>query len=240
MNSLLPKSALLIILFIMKMMTGEVYGLYTVGDFSGRNKHGDSLWKCVCKCGSETIINRCNLVSGNSKSCGCLKLGKDKKASPPHMAPDGAAWIQLTRGKWCLVDSEDFPLVSQYEWNLSVHGYAIRNPSKFCKSRFLHRLVMGEPNGKQVDHRNMDTLDNRKKNLRVASDTQNKFNKGLRKDNVSGYKGVNLHSQTGKWTMEIQANGIRERKSGFLTAKDAHVAYCEASKRLHGEFARTT
>lgn len=222
----------------MKMMTGEIHGHFTVGKFMGRNKHGDSLWECVCKCGSVVVKNRCNLITGNSKSCGCLKLGKDKSIRPPMNPPQGSRFIQLTQGKWCIVDEEDFHIVSKYEWNLSGSGYAIRNPSKKCKSRFLHRLIMGEPAGRQVDHRSMDTLDNRKRNLRVASFEQNCQNRGARRDNKCGFKGVHKHSQTGKWCMEIMAYGRRERKSGFATAEDAHAAYREAAKRLHGEFAR--
>lgn len=37
-------------------------------------------------------------------------------------------------------------------------------------------------------------------------------------------KGVTRHKQTGKYNYEIQIDGIRYRKSGFLTAKEAYNA----------------
>ncbi len=221
---------------MMMTLTGQTFGRLNVGEFRGRDKYGNSLWECKCSCGEIIVRNSNTLRTGNVKSCGCLKLGKDKKAKPPKQVI-GAKWVQLTKGKWCLVDEEDYDLVSRFEWMSSPLGYATKNPSKKCRSRFLHRLVMGEPDGKQVDHKSMNTWDNRKDNLRVATDTQNKFNKGPRKDNKSGYKGVSKHQ--GAWSMEICAFGKRERRSGFSSPELAHRAYIAASNRLHGEFARS-
>ncbi len=219
----------------MKILTGLTYGKYIVGKFAGRNKHGDSLWECRCECGNVRIKCACNLVTGNTKSCGCLKLGKDKSIIAPP-APRGARYIQLTRGKWALVDAGDFAMASKFEWSFA-NGYARRNQTKDCSSTFLHRMIMGEPKS-QVDHRNLNTLDNRRDNLREATDRQNRFNKPARRDNACGFKGVSLHRQSGKWRAEISAYGKRRRKSGFDSPKDAHFQYQKWAKTMHGEFAR--
>lgn len=41
--------------------------------------NGRSRWKCVCDCGNVIEANRTNLVSGNTKSCGCLRKETSRK-----------------------------------------------------------------------------------------------------------------------------------------------------------------
>lgn len=60
----------------------------------------------------------------------------------------------------------------------------------------LHRWVMGNPSGLQIDHINRNTLDNRKSNLRIVTCQQNSQNKGNYKNNKTGIKNVyycNIH-----------------------------------------------
>ena len=57
--------------------TGNVYGSWTVLKHVCKSK-----WLCQCKCGKQKIVQRYNLVSGKSISCGCSrikKLPKEKK-----------------------------------------------------------------------------------------------------------------------------------------------------------------
>ena len=57
-----------------KDLTGQMFGRLTVLEVAGRNREGSTLWRCRCACGVETIVVSRNLASGNSKSCGCLRL----------------------------------------------------------------------------------------------------------------------------------------------------------------------
>lgn len=54
-------------------LTGKKFGLLNVIEFAGRNKHGDSLWSCVCECGTQTKVRNRDLQTGNTRSCGCLR-----------------------------------------------------------------------------------------------------------------------------------------------------------------------
>jgi len=73
------------------------------------------------------------------------------------------------------VDDEDWPLIRRYTWSatrrrkkLYVRGYVDG------RLVLLHRFLMGEPPGLLVDHRNGDTLNNRRSsNLRVCTVQQN-------------------------------------------------------------------
>ena len=53
-------------------MTGQRYGRLTVVRFLERNVTRGSLWLCQCDCGKTRVVDRRNLISGNTKSCGCL------------------------------------------------------------------------------------------------------------------------------------------------------------------------
>lgn len=46
--------------------------------------NGRSRWKCVCDCGNTIEANRTNLVSGNTKSCGCLRKETSRKNVEKH------------------------------------------------------------------------------------------------------------------------------------------------------------
>ena len=55
-----------------KDITGQRFGMLTVIKRVGTNKHRKALWKCKCDCGKTTTVSSVDLVTGNTKSCGCL------------------------------------------------------------------------------------------------------------------------------------------------------------------------
>lgn len=54
-----------------KDLSGMNFGILTVISRAGSNKGGSALWKCICKCGEERIIEGTGLRAGRNKSCGC-------------------------------------------------------------------------------------------------------------------------------------------------------------------------
>lgn len=91
----------------------------------------------------------------------------------------------------------------------------------------------------QVDHRNCVKYDNRWRNLRQATHAQNVRNTKIRSDSKTMFKGVHFHKPSQRFTARIMVNCKRISLGYYSTPEDAHVAYCAASKRLHGEFSRT-
>jgi hypothetical protein len=64
----------------------------------------------------------------------------------------------------------------------------------------------------------MNKSDNRLSNLRVADDSKNEMNKGIRSNNTSGVKGISFDKSRNKWWGEIlrQDKGkIRKRFESF-------------------------
>jgi hypothetical protein len=54
-------------------LTGQRFGRLRVVDFAGKSD-ARCMWLCVCDCGTKTAVSTDNLRSGNTKSCGCLRL----------------------------------------------------------------------------------------------------------------------------------------------------------------------
>lgn len=53
-------------------LTGMRFGRLVALEYIGR-ENGKTLWKCKCDCGKETITGYSNLLSGNTRSCGCME-----------------------------------------------------------------------------------------------------------------------------------------------------------------------
>ena len=65
-------------------MVGMKFGRLTVVRFEGVAKNRQSLWRCRCDCGNETVSARNNLVGGKIKSCGCLKNERISTLNKTH------------------------------------------------------------------------------------------------------------------------------------------------------------
>jgi len=143
--------------------------------------------------------------------------------------------IQLTRGKVALVDDEDFARLSEYHWYFDVHGYArCSTPRKI----YMHRLIMNEPDGEQVDHKNQNKLDNRKENLRTCTRSQNASNTFRAHKNHSGFKGVSWDTARSKWKVQIKVNGKNQYQRRCETKEEAALIYNELAVKYFGEFAQ--
>ena len=146
--------------------------------------------------------------------------------------------IQLTRGKVAIIDDEDWPLLSGYRWGWSKHGYTWYAQTRINKRVVsMHRVLCGLTvgDGKEVDHVDGDGLNNRRLNLRVCTHAGNQRNAQKRIDNSTGYKGV--YRQANRFVAGIKVDGKQMYLGRFDTAEQAHLAYVNAAKLLHGEFA---
>lgn len=67
-----------------KDITGQRFGRLVAVERAGRNRERKAMWKCVCDCGNEIVCSGKALRSGNTKSCGCLRLDNLRAASMVH------------------------------------------------------------------------------------------------------------------------------------------------------------
>jgi hypothetical protein len=90
----------------------------------------------------------------------------------------------------------------------------------------------------EVDHRDTNPSNNRANNLREATRSQNGANKTVRRDNILGLKGVSYMPSKRKFRARVTKDRKEIHIGLFATPEEAHAAYVERSKQLHGEFAR--
>lgn len=162
--------------------------------------------------------------------------------------------IRLTKGQVALVDTEDSDL-AEFKWcasfksNYGDNGayIAVRGIKAKKKSITIrmHCIVMARMLGRlflfpneEVDHIDLNPLNNRRSNLRLTSHQQNSANRRKPISNTSGFKGVCWDKQTNKWQAKIGVNNKQKYLGRFDTPEEAYAAYCKAAEELHGEFAR--
>ena len=110
------------------------------------------------------------------------------------------------------------------------------------KYYFAHKIIYEMfngplPDGLIVDHKDRNTLNNLKENLRAVTYSQNSMNKRGNKIATSDYKGVSWHKQKGKWVSAIKINGSHKHLGFFHEEYLAALAYDTAAKANHGEYA---
>lgn len=142
----------------------------------------------------------------------------------------GVVRFPLTRGKWAIVDEEDWFLVKTYKWHTvkTSKGGFYASAHGDGSEILLHRLLMSPPAGMCVDHINWNGLDNRRINLRVCSYSQNQANR-------RGQKGVRKIKN--RWVASICVNGDNIYLGSFTTKQKASNAYREARIDYFAEFA---
>ena len=120
--------------------------------------------------------------------------------------------VKLTRGMTALVDEGDFAFVSQWKWCASRGSrnqtwYAVRGERRggVYRGVSMHRAVAMAKPGEVVDHINHDTLDNRRKNLRVGTRRLNQLNRHPNAGSSSKYKGVSWYGPARKWVAHYRS-----------------------------------
>ena len=158
--------------------------------------------------------------------------------------------IPLTKGKFAIVDAEDFEWLNQWKWYVvecDNKFYAARNEwisgierSKATKRIYMHRQILQVKKGLEIDHVDGDSLNNCRFNLRLSTRSQNAANRGKQSNNKSGFKGVVLlkdQPRNKKYLSIIRVNQKNISLGVFLTKEEAALAYNEAAKQYFGEFA---
>lgn len=158
--------------------------------------------------------------------------------------------IHLSRGQVAIVDEADYGWLNRFSWAAQYNApdkrwYAfrcVRIPGTRRHERiYMHRLLLGLNKGdrKHGDHKNGDSLDNRRSNLRVATVAENRRNCKRYRTNTSGYRGVHYSKKAEKYRATITINGRRVHLGFRDTAEEAHrELYAPAAREHYGDFAR--
>lgn len=139
------------------------------------------------------------------------------------------------------IDSDDFDKISQYGWtkNAQKKAYLVaRIDGKIVR---MHRLILGISDPKiVVDHINGDVADNRKCNLRKATQKQNSRNCELSKNNKLGYPGIRkkfLLDGSVRYTARICVDRKELFLGVFNSIEEAIEKRKDAENKYFGDFA---
>lgn len=147
-------------------------------------------------------------------------------------------------GNYVFVDDEDYERLNKHRWYLwrnkkkdTLKLYAIRAIYPSGKTIYMHRVILAVPSKKiDIDHKNHNGLDNRKKNLRICSRSENQQNSRKQKNKTSIYKGVSLERKLGKWRSEIMTKIGKKFLGYFKDEKKAARAYNQAAVKYFKKF----
>lgn len=102
----------------------------------------------------------------------------------------------------------------------------------------MHQLLCPVPEGKIVDHINRNSSDNRRANLRAATQKQNVWNrKFLRKGGKTRYNGIRWDKNREKWQVRLTVNGRRDSFGYYADEVEAAKAYDRVVEKHRGEYA---
>jgi hypothetical protein len=70
-------------------LAGRIYGRLKVLDYAGVAKNRHNIWKCQCICGTDVFVTSDSLISGHTKSCGCLNMENLTRSGENHRSWKG-------------------------------------------------------------------------------------------------------------------------------------------------------
>ena len=205
-----------------KDLTGNRFGMWKVIKVNGYDNQNKILWLCECECGNERNVSGNSLRSGRSNSCGCydFKLNKTKHFSSD--LPEYRIWKAMkTR---C-----DNPNADNF-----IH-YGAKG-IKVCERWQIFENFYKDMGSRPTVNHSIDRINvngnYEPNNCRWVTHTQQVRNVGLRKDNLSGCKGVVFNTKSNKWTSAITINGKRmhlgyynELEEAIKVRKNAEIEY---------------
>lgn len=143
------------------------------------------------------------------------------------------------------LDEEDYDRCKEYHWSVNKYNrksetgyfYAVNN-----KVGLLHRFIMNASRDFLVDHKDNNTLDNRKCNLRICNRSENNRNRKSMKNNKSGVIGVvwNDNLPTPKWMAYLQINKKFKNLGYYDKFEDAVAARLSGELEYFGEYRNTS
>lgn len=190
--------------------TGQQFDRLRVLTRFGRDSSAKTLWLCVCECGTFVRVNACALVTGNTRSCGCLWADTSIKHG---------GWNKSSYNTWrammrrCYVPTDkDYPRWGGRGVKVAEawHDYA-----SFVRD-------MGEPEGDQTLDRQDPDGDYCKENCRWATKTVQARNIRVPKRNRSGAIGVTKRGPS--WYGEITCRGKKYYSKACKTFEEAAAA----------------
>lgn len=202
-------------------------------------KHKSRYW-CQCDCGSpEKLIRGASLTSKSVQSCGCFLSETASETMKKYLSSvvnkndfviNGSMTylIPSNTDNKVYVDVDDVEKLQQVYWFETVRGY--------CRGQYngktvnLHEFIMNPFPGFVIDHKNGNTYDNRKSNLRHTLQILNVKNR-IRNNVLNGIKENN-----GVYDVSITSNKSKIFVGSYVAYEEAVLNRFKAEIELYGEY----
>lgn len=209
-------------------------------DYVSPNGTHYARWLCECNCEEHNqIIARGNdIKSGHTLSCGCYHREKTsqclKKYNKYDLSGEYGIGFAINTNNPFYFDLCDYDLIKDYCWYERVrNGFSSLQTNINNKMVGMHQLL----GYSGYDHSNRNELDNRKNNLRNATQKENSRNRSLARNNTSGFIGVWFHRKAEKWWAGIEVDGNKLYLGLFINKEDAIRSRLQAEAKYFGKFA---
>lgn len=209
----------------LKDLTGARFGKLMVLHHQP-SEEKEHLWVCACDCGNTAIYSSQSLLRHKARTCGCCSVTTFRYDADVGIGTTAA-------GEEFLFDMSDWNTVTNLNWHRTTKGYIVNCSGPRIA---LHRLVMHAPENVLVDHVNRNKADCRKKNLRIATNSENAANSATYKNNYStGHK--NVYRKDGLFRVGIRIAGKLRYFGYHAFLREAVRVANEKRLELFGEFA---
>lgn len=211
------------------------------GDYLDNRKTNLELTKRNCRKSSFTQL--LDPLSPSKNDTKYKKQNRTLEKSIHHA--NGITSIPLTKGLYATIDSIDFNLVKEYTWSASR---CLLRPEKYYAKtiiykkgytpeyKSLHSMLTGNiAEGYEVDHKDLNGLNNCRDNLRVVTHQQNSRNISPKKNCKSGIPGVFFNKATSRWVAEIGVNYKNIALGSFRSKEEAANARWKAEKEIDSD-----
>lgn len=212
-------------------LTGKKFNRLTVlsrEENKKENSGSKSRWLCQCECGKTTIVTGTRLRTGKTKSCGCFQRETTSRSNSTHKGPGTRLY-----NTWRSMKARCYiPTCSNYEYyggrGIKVCSEWLNNFEKFK----VWALENGYKKNFTIDRIDVDK-DYSPENCRWVTLQENCWNrdKRPRKNNTSGYSGVQWREETQKWRAVITVNGKHINLGQYVKKEDAIEARISAEKK---------
>jgi hypothetical protein len=130
-------------------LIGTRFGNLIVTEYKGKNKSRVPIWECVCDCGELTSVRQYSLLSGHTKSCGCLHKKITSSTFLKHGDVDSITYSSW-KSMWNRCTNKNYPRYNEYK---------DRTPPLEWRNYLIFLADMGNRPGLQFS---LDRIDNSK------------------------------------------------------------------------------
>ena len=145
----------------------------------------------------------------------------------------------LSDGTTFLFNADLFEKIKDTNWYVSYKNRSDRQVYIINQyGTLLHQILFGRKKGYELDHISLDTLDNRRCNIRFCTHQQNQINQPLQKNNTSGVSGVSYYPARKKYRARIKISQHDIHLGYYKTFHEAVQARNVGMECMLGEYGR--